>query len=241
MVPSRAVEDIANRILLSLPQASLKRLRPALEFRSLAKGEAIDRLDQSIEYMHFVNRGLISFVKIMQDGRSVEIGVVGIEGISSPYALFGIDKAVLETMVQIPGTTFRIKRDQLIEIMAQDDALQEAFDKYARFYIAAIAQTAACNRLHYLEERCCRWLLIAHDRARSDTILLTHEFLAMMLGVQRAGVSITASALQKAGLIQYRHGQVTITNRSGLEDAACECYGATSKQYDQLFRTRKHP
>jgi signal-transduction protein with cAMP-binding, CBS, and nucleotidyltransferase domain len=154
MVPSRAVEDIANRILLSLPQASLKRLRPALEFRSLAKGEAIDRLDQSIEYMHFVNRGLISFVKIMQDGRSVEIGVVGIEGISSPYALFGIDKAVLETMVQIPGTTFRIKRDQLIEIMAQDDALQEAFDKYARFYIAAIAQTAACNRLHYLEERC---------------------------------------------------------------------------------------
>jgi len=134
MVPSRAVEDIANRILLSLPQASLKRLRPALEFRSLAKGEAIDRLDQSIEYMHFVNRGLISFVKIMQDGRSVEIGVVGIEGISSPYALFGIDKAVLETMVQIPGTTFRIKRDQLIEIMAQDDALQEAFDKYARFF-----------------------------------------------------------------------------------------------------------
>ena len=240
MVPSRAVEDIANRILLSLPQASLKRLRPALEFRSLAKGEAIDRLDQSIEYMHFVNRGLISFVKIMQDGRSVEIGVVGIEGISSPYALFGIDKAVLETMVQIPGTTFRIKRDQLIEIMAQDDALQEAFDKYARFYIAAIAQTAACNRLHYLEERCCRWLLIAHDSARSDTFLLTHEFLAMMLGVQRAGVSIAAAGLQKAGLIQYRHGQVTITNRSGLEDAACECYRVMGTEFDKLFRTRKN-
>ena len=230
MVPSRAVEDIANRILLSLPQASWKRLRPALEFRSLAKGEAIDRLDQSIEYMHFVNRGLISFVKIMQDGRS---------GISSPYALFGIDKAVLETMVQIPGTTFRIKRDQLIEIMAQDDALQEAFDKYARFYIAAIAQTAACNRLHYLEERCCRWLLIAHDSARSDTFLLTHEFLAMMLGVQRAGVSIAAAGLQKAGLIQYRHGQVTITNRSGLEDAACECYRVMGTEFDKLFRTRK--
>ena len=230
MVPSRAVEDIANRILLSLPEASLKRLRPALEFRSLAKGEAIDRLDQSIEYMHFVNRGLISFVKIMQDGRS---------GISSPYALFGIDKAVLETMVQIPGTTFRIKRDQLIEIMAQDDALQEAFDKYARFYIAAIAQTAACNRLHYLEERCCRWLLIAHDSARSDTFLLTHEFLAMMLGVQRAGVSIAAAGLQKAGLIQYRHGQVTITNRSGLEDAACECYRVMGTEFDKLFRTWK--
>jgi len=108
MVPSRTVENIANRILLSLPESSLKRLRHAFEFRTIAKNERIDRLDQPIEYMHFVNRGLISFVKTMLDGRSVEIGVVGIEGVSNPYALFGINKAVLETMVQIPGTTFRI-------------------------------------------------------------------------------------------------------------------------------------
>ena len=239
MVPSRTVENIANRILLSLPESSLKRLRHAFEFRTIAKNEPIDRLDQPIEYMHFVNRGLISFVKTMLDGRSVEIGVVGIEGISNPYALFGINKAVLETMVQIPGTTFRIRREKLMDIMAQDDALEEAFEKYVHFSVAAIAQTAACNRLHYLEERCCRWLLIAHDSARSDTFPLTHEFLAMMLGVQRAGVSITASALQKAGLIQYRHGQITIINRSGLEDAACECYRVMGMEYDKLFRTRK--
>ena len=239
MVPSRTVENIANRILLSLPESSLKRPRHAFEFRTIAKNEPIDRLDQPIEYMHFVNRGLISFVKTMLDGRSVEIGVVGIEGISNPYALFGINKAVLETMVQIPGTTFRIRRDKLMDIIAQDDALEEAFEKYVHFSVAAIAQTAACNRLHYLEERCCRWLLIAHDSARSDTFPLTHEFLAMMLGVQRAGVSITASALQKAGLIQYRHGQITIINRSGLEDAACECYRVMGMEYDKLFRTRK--
>ena len=239
MALSRTVENIANRILLSLPQSSLKRLQHALEFRTIAKNEPIDRLDQPIEYMHFVNRGLISFVKTMLDGRSVEIGVVGIEGISNPYALFGINKAVLETMVQIPGTTFRIRRDKLMDIIAQDDALEEAFEKYVHFSVAAIAQTAACNRLHYLEERCCRWLLIAHDSARSDTFPLTHEFLAMMLGVQRAGVSITASALQKAGLIQYRHGQITIINRSGLEDAACECYRVMGMEYDKLFRTRK--
>ena len=239
MVPSRTVENIANRILLSLPQSSLKRLQHALEFRTIAKNEPIDRLDQPIEYMHFVNRGLISFVKTMLDGRSVEIGVVGIEGVSNPYALFGINKAVLETMVQIPGTTFRIRRDKLMDIIAQDDALEEAFEKYVHFSVAAIAQTAACNRLHYLEERCCRWLLIAHDSARSDTFPLTHEFLAMMLGVQRAGVSITASVLQKAGLIQYRHGQITIINRSGLEDAACECYRVMGMEYDKLFRTRK--
>jgi CRP-like cAMP-binding protein len=239
MIPSRTVENIANRILLSLPESSLKRLRHTFEFRTIAKNEPIDRLDQPIEYMHFVNRGLISFVKTMLDGRSVEIGVVGIEGISNPYALFGINKAVLETMVQIPGTTFRIRRDKLMDIIAQDDALEEAFEKYVHFSVAAIAQTAACNRLHYLEERCCRWLLIAHDSARSDTFPLTHEFLAMMLGVQRAGVSITASALQKAGLIQYRHGQITIINRSELEDAACECYRVMGMEYDKLFRTRK--
>jgi CRP-like cAMP-binding protein len=233
-------EDIANRILLSLPQASLKQLRPNLEFRILSKGEGIDDLNKPIEYLYFVNRGLISFVKTMQDGRSVEIGVAGIEGISNPYGLLGINKAVLETVVQIPGTAFRIRRDKLREITDRDDALHETLDKYSHFSVATFAQTAACNRLHYIEERCCCWLLIAHDSARSDTFPLTHEFLAMMLGVQRAGVSITASALQKAGLIRYRHGQITITNRSGLEDAACECYGATSKQYDQLFRTRKN-
>ena len=233
------MEDIANRILLSLPQSSLKRLRPDLELRILTKGEVIDTLDKPIEYLYLVNRGIISFVKTMHDGRSVEIGVAGIEGISNPYALLGINKAVLESVVQIPGTGFRIKRDKLREMTDRDDALHETLEKYSHFSVAAFAQTAACNRLHYIEERCCRWLLIAHDSARSDTFSLTHEFLAMMLGVHRAGVSITANALQKAGLIQYRRGQVTITNRSGLEEAACECYRAMSREYDQLFRPRK--
>jgi CRP-like cAMP-binding protein len=242
MAPYRAVEeDIANRILLCLPQASLKRLRPSLEFRVLKKGEVIDRLDKPIEYLHFVNRGLISFVKTMQDDRSVEIGVAGIEGISSPYALLGINKAVLDAMVQIPGMAFRVRRDKLRDMTDQDGVLYETLEKYSHFSVAAFAQTAACNRLHHIDERCCRWLLIAHDSARSDTFSLTHEFLAMMLGVQRAGVSITANALQKAGLIQYRHGQVTVTNRSGLEDAACECYRAMSREFDKLFRVQKNP
>ena len=142
-------------------------------------------------------------------------------------------------MVQISGTTFRIKRNKLRDLMDEDPAVREALEKYAHFSVAAFAQTAACNRLHHLDERCCRWLLIAHDSARSDTFQLTHEFLAMMLGVQRAGVSITASALQKAGLIQYRHGQVTITNRAGLEDAACECYRTMSGKFDRLFPAQK--
>ena len=240
MGPSRTIEDIANRILLSLPQASLNRLRPALEFRAMTKGEAIDRLDQPIKYLYFMNRGLISFVKTMQDGRSVEIGVVGIEGISSSYALFGLNKAVLDTIVQIPGTAFRISRAKLKNLMSEDAAVREILEKYAHFSVAAFAQTAACNRLHHLHERCCRWLLISHDSARSDTFPVTHEFLAMLLGSQRASVSTTANALQKAGLIKYRHGQVTIINRSGLEDAACECYRVMGTEFDKLFPAHKN-
>jgi CRP-like cAMP-binding protein len=228
-------DDIANRILLSLPKASLNRLRPALEFRDLTRGEVINRVGRPIEHVYFINRGLISPVKTMQDGRTVEIGVVGTEGFSNPLALLGMNRAVLENVVQVSGTAFRITRDTLRRAMADDPALLETLEKYAHFSVAAFAQTAACNRLHHLEERCCRWLLIAHDSARSDTFQLTHEFLAMMLGVQRARVSVTANLLQKAGLIQYRHGQVTITDRAGLQETACECYDAMRVEYDELF------
>jgi len=232
-------EGIANLILLSLPKATLERLQPALELTTTEKGDVVDQADQPVNHLYFVNRGQISLVKTMEDGRSVEIGVVGIEGITQSYTIFGMNSAPLDTIVQVPGSAFRIKYDILKDCMARDDRLREALERYVRFGLLAIAQTAACNRLHHIEERCCRWLLIAHDNALSDTFLLTQEFLAMMLGVQRSGVSIAASFLQKAGFIKYRHGQVTIVNRSGLEGAACECYGNTRAQYRKLFGTPK--
>jgi CRP-like cAMP-binding protein len=203
VTPRQDHEDIGNRLLLSLPKASLQRLEPALEFKTMTKGDVVNRVDRPVEHYYFVNRGLVSLVKIMQDGRSVEIGVVGIEGITSPHTVFGMNKAAIETIVQIPGSAFRIKRNDLMRLMAEDDFLRSTLEKYAHFAFGAIAQTAACNRLHLLEERCCRWLLICHDSARSDTFSLTHEFLAMMLGVQRSGVSVAANFLQKAGLIRY--------------------------------------
>jgi CRP-like cAMP-binding protein len=232
-------EELANRFLLSLPSASLQRLRPFLEFRTIPRGEVLNRAGRPIEHQYFVNRGLISLVKTLRDGRTVEIGVVGTGGVSNPLALFGMNMAHLESVVQIPGTAFRISRDVLRQAMADDASLRDALEKYSYFAVAAIAQTAACNRLHHLEERCCRWLLIAHDSARSNSFQLTHEFLAMMLGVQRARVSVTANSLQKAGLIDYRHGQVTITDRAGLQDAACECYEVMRAEYDKLFRRAK--
>ena len=228
-------EPIANRLLLSLRPETLERLRPDLELVPLQRGQVIDHVDGKIENLHFVNRGLVSLVKTMSDGRSVEIGAVGIEGVTDPSALFGIDEAVVETIVQVPGTALRIPLEPLTNEMAADHDFRCTIKKYVRFAISEIAQTAACNRLHTLEERCCRWLLIAHDSALSDSFPLTHEFLAMMLGVQRAGVSVAAGTLQKAGFIRYVRGQVTITKREGLERGACECYASVRRELDRLF------
>lgn len=239
MTQSHKYQEITNRILRSLSPSTLKRILPALEPLNMAQSQVINHIDRPIEYLYFINRGLVSFVKTMQDGRTVEIGAVGIEGVTDPNALFGVDTAIVDSMVQIPGMAFRIKRDVLRHEIEKDDALRGMMQKYACFAISQLVQTAACNRLHSLQERCCRWLLIAHDSALSDTFPLTQEFLAMMLGVHRPGVSIAASFLQKAGLIQYARGCVTITNRSGLEDAACECYGAIQAELRKVVGTPK--
>ena len=228
-------DELANRLLLSLPKGSLKRLLPLTRLRTTTRGEVINRAGRMVQSYHFVNRGLISLVKLMEDGRSVEIGAVGIEGLTVAHSLFGLNRAAIETVVQLPGNAFVIERGALLEAVAEDAALRTVLQEYMHFAYAGIAQTAACNRLHHLEERCCRWLLIAHENARADTFQLTHEFLAMMLGVQRSGVSIAASFLQRAGLIKYQHGKVTITDRGGLEAAACECYQAMHAQYEQVM------
>lgn len=235
MAKSHEHDRINNRMLLALPPATVRRLRPALEFLATTKGQTIDHVDGPIRYLYFLNRGLVSLVKTMQDGRTVEVGAVGIEGVTDANAVFGIDTAIIETVVQIPGAAFRVHRDFLRQMTETDAALREIMQKYARFAFWKLAQTAACNRLHSLEERCCRWLLTAHDNALADSFPLTHEFLAMMLGVQRSGVSITAAYLQKAGLIRYARGRVTILDRGGLEDASCECYGATCAELNKLL------
>ncbi|HUC61912.1 MAG TPA: Crp/Fnr family transcriptional regulator [Alphaproteobacteria bacterium] len=230
-------DGLANRLLLSLPPATLARLMSQLEPVPTKSRQVIDHLGDPIRYLYFVNGGLVSLVKTMRDGRTVEIGAIGIEGITDPNALFGeIDNAILEAVVQVPGALLRIERAALRREMDADEALKGMVRGYIHFYLNQIIQTAACNRLHALEERCCRWLLLAHDSALSDSFPLTHEFLAMMLGVQRAGVTIAASFLQRAGLIHYTRGHVTVTDRAGLEDAACECYGALHAELDRLFK-----
>lgn len=196
----------------------------------------IDHVDGPISNMYFINEGLVSMIKIMNDGRTVEVGAVGIEGVTDPTALFGIDEAVVETMVQVPGDALWVDREVLRSVMATDPVLAKVMQRYTRFAIGQLAQTAACNRLHTLEERCCRWILAARDSVLSDSFTLTHEFLGMMLGAPRSSVSIIAKVLQRAAMIDYHRGIVSVLDRSGLEEHCCECYFDTQAELAALFR-----
>lgn len=236
-------EAVANRILRALPEETLHRLWPALDRVETVNGQVVGHVDELVEYVYFINRGLASVIKTLQDGRTVEIGAVGVEGVTDCVNLFGIGTAFVESVIQVPGTAFRIRREVLQQEIDADAALREMMHLYVRFAFAEIAQTAACNRLHSIEKRCSRWLLVAHDNALSDTFPLTHEFLAMMLGTQRAGVTIAASALRRAGLIAYRRGRITVTDRLGLETASCECYATMQAELLKLFgkEPSRHP
>jgi CRP-like cAMP-binding protein len=235
----RAMEEIHNRLLLAMPRAGFARLKPSLEAVSLRQGQQIDRLGEPVRHNYFVDCGFISMIKTMQDGRSVEVGGVGVEGLTSPSAVLALDTAALDSVVQIPGHGFRIKHETLKRELEHDPILLHLIQNYARYLLSQVAQTAACNRLHSVEERCCRWLLVAHDNALSDRFPLTQEFLATMLGAQRAGVSLAARMLKKAGLVNYSRGQVQVLDRKGLEQESCECYRAGRTELDALFSGRR--
>ena len=228
-------EQIANRILLTLPPAALRQLLPHFKRVTFGHGDTVYRPGDIVREIYFINRGLLSLVKTMRDGRTVEVNTRGAEGITAPASLFGFEPTILECVVQIPMSAFSIRANILRRAMVKYRTLSALILGFTHLASEQLAQTAACNRLHSLEQRCCRRLLISHDSARSDTFSLTHEFLAAMLGVRRPQISIAAGILQKAGCIRYGRGQVTVTDRAGLEARACECYEFIRRQIDHLF------
>lgn len=232
--------DLRNRILMALPQATRARLRAALEPVGLASGQVIYCPGAAIDYSYFITSGLVSLVKTMRDGRTVEIGAIGIEGVTGPDALFGVPNAMLECIVRVPGTALRIRPDTMRREMAKCPVLSTLLARFVQAIISQIAQTAACNRLHSLEQRCSRWLLIAQDSALGEGFHLTHEFLAVLLGAQRAGVSLKVNAMQRKGLLSYRRGTMTVLDRAGLLNASCECYAAIRNQLDDIFAGVPH-
>jgi len=205
----------------------------------MRRGQAITHAGHRIQHHYFVNHGVVSLMKTMRDGRTVEIVAVGAEGMLMPGLVFELfETMALDGIVQVPGTAFRIRRCIFRREMESDRTLHQVMRRYLDFTAHQVVQTVACNCLHSLEERLCRWLIIAHDSTMSDHFPITHEGLALSLGVQRAGISLTAKLLQKAGLISYRRGMVTIANRIAIEARACECYDTLRDRMADMFDCR---
>ncbi|MFT8245781.1 Crp/Fnr family transcriptional regulator [Roseomonas sp. BN140053] len=188
-----------------------------------------------ITTVYFPETAWVSMIATLEDGDGAEVGVIGHEGVVGLPVILGADHDDLEAMVQNPGTALCIGAAALWEEMEQDPALRLLLLRYALVHHGQVARTAACNGRHYTEQRLARWLLIAHDRSQGDEFPMTHELLAMMLGLRRAGVTVAAGILQKAGLIRYERGRITITDRAGLESASCECYGVVRRSLDRLL------
>src|SRR5688572_18636982 len=225
----------ANKILNGLPAEEYKRLSVYLEPVSMPFGEILCHPDEPITHVYFPNRGTVSLVSNFDDGKSVEVGMVGNEGMFGVCVFLGSISTPLLAQVQLPGQGLKMRTDVLKREFNKCGQLQDLLLRYTQAFITQIAQTAACNRAHPMEGRLSKWLLMCEDRANSKELRLTHEFMAMMLGARRAGVTEAAGGLKSKGLIDYRRGHLTIRDRQGLESVTCECYALVKKEFARLI------
>jgi CRP-like cAMP-binding protein len=224
-----------NRFLRLLPPSSYYRIRPYLEVVPLPKKHVVWNVDDPIDSVYFPRRCVLSLLVMLKYRAPVEAATVGNEGLLGMSTVLGADRSPLLVIAQIPGEALRIGARMFAELVEDDASLRLLTLRYSHALLEQTAQSVACNRRHSTVQRCARWLLMTHDRAHSDDFALTHEFLAMMLGVRRASVTVAAGQLQRAKLIRYLYGRVVVENRPGLEEAACECYHVVQRRFQRLF------
>lgn len=221
-----------NLLLASLKPQDRALLEPHLEVIEMHRGDVLFEPGEDVALTHFPSAGsMISLVLLTQDDHAIEVATIGQEGAVGGIVSAGHKPAFARSVVEIGGVGLRMDTEHLEEAKKQSHSLRDLFSRYADVLLAQTLQSVACNALHTIEERCCRWLLATQDRVATRDLPVTQEFLAELLGVQRTTVSAAAQALQKRGLIQYRRGQITIADRAGLEEAACECYAAVEKHF----------
>lgn len=225
----------ANWLLAAVEPADFALLEPHLELVALPYGQVLYEAGDVIHHVYFPHEAIISHVNVMEDGGIVEVGVFGREGVSGLFGAVATREAFGRYIVQMAGTASRISYRHLDEVRTARPKLRQLLTNYNEALLAQTFQTVSCNAVHAVEARCCRWILSMHDRADGDTLPLTHEFLAEMLGVQRSTVSVVARTLQMAGLIRQSRGGMTVIDRAGLEETACECYGRIQHIYQRLL------
>jgi CRP-like cAMP-binding protein len=224
-----------NQLLARLPEQEYSNLYPHLEWIPCPLKSTFYQRDQPIDHVYFPLSGEHSVLAIMENGTAVEVGTVGNEGFSTVDILTDSDQSLETVTCQIPGDALKMPVAPFLAAIEGRTELRRVVFRYLRAYLAQVSQSAACNRLHTIEERFARWLLMNHDRVPGDEINITQEFLADMLGVHRPSVSLIARNFQQLGLIRYSRGLVTIVDRQGIEDASCECYGVVRKQFERAL------
>jgi CRP-like cAMP-binding protein len=226
--------EYKNLILSGLPRVEIARLRPNLEPLVLPQNRDLSLPGEKVLYGYFLEEGMASIVVTMRNGVSVEVGIVGNEGLVGLPILFGTGYIPTHTFMQIPGSGFRIRAQALKAEFDRPGTFRAQCGRYFQSQLVQVSNSAACNRIHKIEERLARWLLLCQDKTTLKRLPLTHEFLAQMLGTGRATVSLAAGILQRSKLIVYSRGKVDILDRKGLEGAACECYKAVSAEDARL-------
>jgi len=225
--------NIKNLILLGLPAEELSVAVTKLEFVELPTHFVLHEAGEAITHAYFIDGGLASVLNVMTDGKSVEVGLAGKEGFIGLPLVVGLSTSPTQVIMQVAGSAHQMTAADFKEILPQTPLLEKNLNRFAQSMGVQTTHVAACNRLHEVEERLARWLLMSQDRLGGNIVPLTQEFLAHMLGTRRASVTVAAGILQKAGLITYNRGSVRIDDRSGLEDATCECYASIRQQTEK--------
>lgn len=231
-----ALSTPENHLIELLPRKDRLHLLALCEPTDLVMNEVLCEPGKPTRHAYFPTEGFISLLTLIDAKPALEVGMVGSEGMLGAHLALGVVTSPLHALVQGPGLAWRIGTVALRGELARSPALQGILNRYLYVLMAQLASSAACLRFHEISQRLARWLLMSHDRADADTFRVTHEFLAYMLGVRRVGITNAAGVLQRAGLIEYRRGELTILNRDGLKASACACYAIDSQSYKRLLR-----
>ena len=224
-----------NLLLRAIPADEYARLLPHLQPFALEPMQLLAERNDAIPHVHFPETGIVSLLSRLDDGTLIENGTVGCEGMAGLPLLLGVEWTPVVITGQVPGLSRRVDAATFRALLPTLPALETLLRRYAVYFMAQVSQSLACNSAHTVEQRCARWLLMTHDRVPGDQFTLTHDVLAQMLAVRRAGVSVAADAMRTRGLIQYSRGRITVTDRAGLEAVACECYGMVRQQRDAII------
>lgn len=227
----------SNRLLASLPAADYRRLAPHLQSVDLKIKQGLYEAGQRIEYAWFFEQGMCSVVLVTESGSGIEVATIGKEGMTGLPLVMGVETVPYRYFMQSDGQALRMPAETLRREAAQDSPFRRLLLRYQSTVANILMQTAACNGLHVVQERCCKWILLCRDRLESDQLPLTHEFLALMLGVRRASVSDVLRPLQQDGLIHYTRGSITVVDGEGLEASSCECYRAVTREIERLYQS----